>query len=108
MLVVESIVYSFEIVKEKPAGKELVEAGQIVEQQVFMEIGEAFLHCFVESLRVGIHLRSAGISMIMQEMQAGKFFGKFFLELRTIISQYELHGIREDLNAKFEKLCRGQ
>ena len=56
---------------------------------------------------MGIHLGGARIGVIVLEMQTGKFFGKFLFELRTIISQYELHWIRKDLDAELEKLRLG-
>ena len=79
--VLECIVYPFEIVEQEPAGKELVETGHVSEQEIFVEVREALLYCFVESFCMGIHLRSAGIRVVVLEVQMAEFLGKVFLEL---------------------------
>ena len=98
--------HSLQIVEQKPAGEKLVEASNIAEQEVFVEVGEAFLDCFVESLNMSIHLGGLGISVIVNEVQSLQFFSKILLEFGTVVGQDEGDRIWEDLDAELEKLRR--
>ena len=99
--------HAFEIVEQKPARQELVETGEIGEQEVFVKVGETLLYRFVEPLRVRVHLGGLGIGMVVDEVQAAQLVRKLFLELTAVVGQDEGDGEREDLDAELEELRCG-
>ena len=66
------------VVEDEIVHQLAVEVVWILEQKGVV-INELFLNRSIEPLKMCIHLRHLGIGMIMDEVQAQKFFGKSFL-----------------------------
>ena len=58
-----------------------------------MIIHKLFLYGAVEPLAMRIHLGSAGVGVVMDQMQSPQFFIKMLHEFRAVVGEHEDKGI---------------
>ena len=94
---------SLSVVEEKIIHKDTVEFNGILQKMIVI-VDEFLLNGFVEPFNMGVHLGSAGIGMIVDEVEPPELFVKVFLEFRAVVGQNKRDGTREDLETEIKEL----
>jgi hypothetical protein len=75
-----------------------------IKEKVGVKINEFSLNGFVKAFDMGVHLGSARICVVVNEMKFEKSGSKMFLEFRAVVGQNVSHRVWKDLAAKVKEL----
>ena len=80
----------------EPVEQALVEAWQVVEEQLLVHIEELLLHRAVEALAVGIHFRSAREGVPVEDLAVFQGAVEMLGELLTVVREHAAHRSGEE------------
>jgi hypothetical protein len=97
--------YPLGIEEGEVRGQFFIERGDIVKEEVGMEIDKLILNRPIEAFTVCIHLRSTGVRVVVGNTLLLEECAHMLFKLGTIVSEGSMHGVRKEVLYEEKELC---